>query len=385
MRGSLRNAWRCLSLRVVALWAAVLIAGCAERVADRSGVRSAPVSLDHVAADFRTLPGWVEDDHAQALPALHRTCGWVERQTPERRIGDHPVAGTVADWRPICTAARTLPVGDAEAARIFFETHFTPITLGGGEEGLFTGYYEPLLHGSWTRTGRYTVPIYRMPPRTRKALPSRARIAAGALAGRGLELMWVDDPIDAFFLEIQGSGRAVMADGSVVGLSYAGQNGHPYFPVGRWLIDQGIATPEEMSLQYIRRWLTEHRDQAQALMNRNPSHVFFRLRGGGGPRGARDMELTPGRSLAVDPDFVPLGPPVWLDVQGAPVPGGAIRRLVVAQDTGGAIKGPVRGDLFWGDGPAAEEGAGLMKARGRFTLLAPRSAAAIVTAQNTGR
>ncbi|MGQ9370804.1 murein transglycosylase A [Azospirillum sp. ST 5-10] len=363
----------------------VAVAGCATPGANGPAApdtahRARNVPLDLIAEDFRPLPGWGTDDHAHALAALQQTCAWVDGQPADKPMGADPRAGTVADWRPMCHLASTLPAGDHEAARRFFEASFTPVSLvAGAEDGLFTGYYEVELQGSWTRTDRFNVPLYRTPPRTRKGLPSRARIAEGALAGRGLELLWVDDPIAAFFLEIQGSGRVRMTDGTVVGLSYAGQNGHRYYPIGRHLLDLGIATPDEMSLQYIRRWLEDHPAEAQSVMNLNPSYVFFRLRSGGGARGARNMELTPGRSLAVDPDHVPLGVPLWVELRDAPVPGGEIRRLVVAQDTGGAIKGPVRGDLFWGAGSDAEQGAGQMKARGRYTLLVPRQT--IQTAQ----
>lgn len=360
------------------LAAVAALAGCAATgpapsvAVDGQGHRMRGVPLERIAEDFRPLPGWGEDDHGQALAAFHQTCAWVNAQAPDKPLGADPRAGTVAQWRPACALARDLPAGDAEAARTFFEAHFTPVTLTTGEDGLFTGYYEPELRGSWTRTERFNVPIYRTPPRNRKGYPTRARIAAGALAGKGLELLWVDDAIDAFFLEIQGSGRVRMTDGTMVGLSYAGQNGHRYVPVGRHLIDRGVATPEEMSLQVIRRWLEANPAEAQKVMNLNPSYVFFKRRDGGGARGARNMELTAGRSLAVDPAHVPLGAPLWVELTEAPVPGGAIRRLVVAQDTGGAIKGPVRGDLFWGAGSAAAEGAGLMKARGRYTMLVPR-------------
>ncbi|CAO3413299.1 murein transglycosylase A [Azospirillum endophyticum] len=330
-------------------------------------------SWDQVAPDFRHLAGWIDDDHALAVPAVQRTCGWVRNQPPGKALGSLRAAGTTDDWRAICAAARDLAPGDSEAARRFFEAFFSPRDVSNGENGLFTGYYEIELHGSWTRTERYNVPLYRMPARGKHGLPSRARIEAGALKGKGLELMWVDDPVDAFFLEIQGSGRAIMADGSVVGIHYAGQNGHSYYPIGRHIIDIGDATPEQMSLQTIRRWLKDHPAEAQRVMNLNPSYVFFKVKSEVGARGARNMELTPGRSLAVDAEHIPLGVPLWLEVRDAPVPGGAINRLVVAQDTGGAIKGPVRGDLFWGHGPQAEEGAGVMKARGHYTMLAPRS------------
>lgn len=376
-------------LRVVARLACVgglaVLAACAGTTPSASlGSAQRPASqrpsIDQVAVDFRGLAGWVDDDHAQAVPAVQRTCGWVRGQPPGRALGPHPAAGTTDDWRAICAAARDLPANDSEAARRFFESFFKPVTLGSGEDGLFTGYYEPELRGSWTRTERFNVPLHRMPHRGKRGLPTRARITDGALKGKGLELMWVDDATDAFFLEIQGSGRAVMTDGSVVGLSYAGQNGHGYYPIGRHIIDIGDATPEQMSLQLIRRWLKEHPAEAKRVMNLNPSYVFFHKRNEGGARGARNMELTPGRSLAVDAEHIPLGVPLWLEVREAPVPGGAINRLVVAQDTGGAIKGPVRGDLFWGHGAAAEDGAGVMKARGRYTMLAPRNLS-IETAQ----
>lgn len=368
-----------VSARASTLLAFGLLAACAGIAPSGTGpeaARNAPASrpgLEMVSADFRALPGWIDDDHAQALPALQRTCRWVEAQPSERPLGPNPAAGTTADWRPICTALRALPDGGPGTARRFFEDHFTPVTLSEGQEGLFTGYYEVELRGSWTRTDRYTVPIYRTPKRSKRGFPSRARIADGALKGKGLEILWVDDPIDAFFLEIQGSGRVRMTDGSVVALGYAGQNGHGYFPIGRHLIDIGFCTAEQVTMPLIRRWLNDHPAEARRVMNLNASYVFFQLRPTVGARGARNMELTGGRSLAVDPGHIPLGVPLWLDLRDAPVPSGALRRLVVAQDTGGAIKGPVRGDLFWGHGAEAEDGAGVMKARGRYTMLAPRT------------
>ncbi|CAO3421550.1 murein transglycosylase A [Azospirillum doebereinerae] len=382
----LRAATRAAALRAVTRTAAVcglaLLAACAGTEAPGGAQRplAQRPGLDQVAPDFRTLAGWIDDDHAQAVPAVQRTCGWVKGQPPGRALGPLRAAGTTDDWRSICAAARDLPANDPEAARRFFETYFTPVALGSGQDGLFTGYYEIELRGSWTRTERFNVPLYRMPARGKRGLPTRARITDGALKGKGLEVMWVDDAVDAFFLEIQGSGRVQMTDGSVVGLGYAGQNGHSYFPIGRHIIDRGDATPDQMSLQLIRRWLKDHPAEAKAVMNLNPSYVFFKQRSDGGPRGARNMELTPGRSLAVDAEHIPLGVPLWLEVREAPVPGGAINRLVMAQDTGGAIKGPVRGDLYWGHGPAAEDGAGVMKARGRYTMLSPRNLS-IETAQ----
>ncbi|HEY0835384.1 MAG TPA: MltA domain-containing protein [Azospirillum sp.] len=361
--------------RVSGLFAMAALAGCAAG-GPSGGLQTTAAhgrpSLDQVAEDFRGLTGWVEDDHAPALSAFQRTCGWMRGQSDDRQLGN---AGRVANWRPACDAARALPAANTETARRFFEAHFTPVTVGSGTEGLFTGYYEAELNGSWTRTDRFNVPLYRVPPRAKKKPhPTRARIEAGALRGKGYELLWVDDAIDAFFLEIQGSGRVRMTDGSVVGVHYAGQNGHAYYPIGRYLIDQGIATPQDVTLQLIRRWLKENPQKARQVMNLNPSYVFFKQRNGDvGARGALNTPLVPGRSLAVDPSHVPLGVPLWLELKEAPVPGGELKRLVVAQDTGGAIKGAVRGDLFWGPGTDAAEAAGVMKARGRYTMLVPRA------------
>jgi len=200
---------------------------------------------------------------------------------------------------------------------------------------------------------------------------SRAAIDDGALAGRNLELVWVTDPIDAFFLQIQGSGRIRLSDGSLMRVGYAGQNGHSYFAIGRDLIRRGVMTSETISLQAIDAWLRDHPDEAPALMNRNPSYVFFR-RLDGPIVGAQGVPLTPGRSLAVDRAYYPLGLPLWLDAEHPIDPNTRIRRLMIAQDTGGAIKGPVRGDYFWGHGRDAREKAGRMKSRGQMFVLVPR-------------
>lgn len=330
------------------------------------------VSTSVMAPEFRALPGWGADNHAAALPAFLRTCTWVDSQAsnPAKPVGAQREAGTVADWQGLCAQIRTLPRGDAEAVRRFVETNFVPMAMGGGEDGLFTGYYEPTLKGSWTRTGRFQTPLYRQPPRTGR-MPSRADIVGGALNGRGLELLYVDDPVDAFFLQVQGSGRVEMTDGTVVQLGYAGQNGHDYYPIGRYFIDNGAAAKEDMSLQWLRRWLHAHPGDAEGIMSLNPSYVFFK-RNEGGPRGTRNLLLTEGRSLAVDHSLVSLTAPMWIDLNGTPLPGGKLQRLMLAQDTGGAIKGQVRGDVFWGHGPLAGEAAGFMKGRGRAWLLAVR-------------
>jgi membrane-bound lytic murein transglycosylase A len=250
--------------------------------------------------------------------------------------------------------------------------------------GLLTGYYEPELRGALRPHGPYATPLRALPPPTPQPLPDRTAIETGALDHLGLPLVWVDDPVDAFFLQIQGSGRirlAGEATGGVLRLGYAGKNGHPYRPIGRVLIDRGAIAREAMSMQAIRAWLAAAPPEARiALMRENPAYVFFRILDGlapeDGPIGTLGVPLTPGRSIAVDPAHIPLGAPVWI-ATADPVTGAPIRRLTLAQDTGGAIRGPARGDLFWGWGAEAEARAGLMQDRGTgFFLLLPRAATA---------
>jgi membrane-bound lytic murein transglycosylase A len=284
--------------------------------------------------------------------------------------------GGVGDWRGLCQAAADLPPGDDIAARRFFEAGFVPLSVGdyGKAEGLFTGYYEIELNGSRQKHGRYQMPIYRKPPDLGPGgRPTRAEIEDGALAGRSLELFWVDDPIDAFFLQIQGSGRIRLSGGGTVRVGYDGQNGHPYVAVGRLLIERGVIPRDKLTMAAIRDWMKQNPEAGAALRRENPSYVFFREIGGEGPIGAEGVVLTPERSMAVDRAFIGLGVPIWLEADERFARAASVRHLMVAQDTGGAIKGPVRGDVFWGTGDAAAERAGVMNARGRYYLLVPRS------------
>ena len=338
---------------------------------------------------FAALPGWGDDTVAEVLPAWRRTCERLARAPESRPVGHDGAYGTVADWRATCAAIPS-PDVDHAAAREYFERNFVPVAISdhGEASGLFTGYYEPLLHGARVRSPGYGVPLY---PRPRDLVSgargtgrvvggrwrrywTRAEIARGSLRRGVRPLVWVDDAVEAFFLEIQGSGRVVFEDGSSVFLNFAVGNGHPYVPIGRVLIERRALAREQVSLQSIRAWLAAHPREAQAVMNTNPSYVFFRESDDGGSHGAEGVTLTPGRSLAVDLRFIPLGVPLFVDV--AALEGvGPIRRLVVAQDTGGAIRGAVRGDLFWGSGPDAYDRAGRMRQRGRYWMLVPRAVA----------
>jgi peptidoglycan lytic transglycosylase A len=385
-------AWAGSRVRRAVLLALALVTGaCSSFEAPRRPISTVPTvpalpgsaALSLAPARFDDLPGWRSDQHGGALAALRRSCPKLITQQSEQWFGANELFGRVAHWQQICAAAYRIEPDDW-TARSFFEAYFVPYIArnGGTNLGLFTGYYEPVLHGSWYRRGRYSVPIYCAPPEVAHAdgraapLPSRAQIEAGALSGLGLELLWVDDPTDAFFLHIQGSGQVEMSDGSRVRVGYAGKNGHAYFPIGAELVRRGEVPQEQMSMQAIRSWLSAHPGEAPRLMALNGSYVFFRLVDGDGPIGAQGVPLLPGRSMAVDPNFVPYGVPLWIDTTDAIAGGVPLRRLVVAQDTGVAIKGPIRGDLFWGSGKVASAGAGLMKQQGRWFLLLPKAAAA---------
>jgi membrane-bound lytic murein transglycosylase A len=340
---------------------------------------------------FDALAGWSDDRVAAAVPAFLKSCARYADEPDAASLDPWASAadfGRIADWRQVCAQAAALPAGDDEAARLFFERSFLPILAldryrasARSPLGLFTGYFEIGLEGSLKRHGRYRVPIYKMPADAALASRySRAEIEDGALAGRHLALLWVADPIDAFFLQIQGSGEVRLDDGKTMRIGYAGQNGKPYVPVGRLLVERGIIPREELTMQTIRDWMKAHRRAGAALRREDPSYVFFRILDGPGPTGTEGAVLTPRRSLAVDQSEIPLGVPLWLDARERFGDEERLHRLVVAQDTGGAIKGPVRGDLFWGTGKKAGERAGRMNARGRYFLLLPRRVAARLAA-----
>jgi membrane-bound lytic murein transglycosylase A len=370
---------------------------------DKTGPSTAtevPEKLTLTAVGFGALPDWSQDDLSAALPALKLSCGQLLRQSDDRVVGPDGTAGKVSDWRAACGAVQAATPANARAV---LEKEFQPYEVRGkdGTAGLYTGYYEPELRGSRRREGPYQTPLYRKPDDLvtvelvdfradwkgeriggrvvdgrLRPYPDRAAIEGGAIAGRGLEMVWVDDPIDAFFLHIQGSGRVKLPDGKIMRVGYAAQNGRPYSAIGRDLIRRGALTPETVSMQTIQAWLEKNPTEAKAVMNGNPSFVFFRELQGEGPLGAQNLPLTPGRSIAIDPKFMPLGAPVFLDIT---LPDGKpMRRLMVAQDTGGAIRGAVRADVFWGAGEAAADLAGKMRQPGRYFLLLPKALRPVV-------
>lgn len=354
----------------------------------------APGKLTLTQVNFNELPGWDQDHQSEALETFERSCTMLAQKPADLPIG--PIS-KASDWQKPCGMIDKLEIRDEAAARAFFELYFTAYRAEG--DGLFTGYYEPELRGALTEGGVYLTPLYTRPAdlvtadlgefkpewegqhiagkieldeQKTQLVPydDRAAIDHNALAGRADVLVWVDDPVDAFFLEVQGSGRIRLLDGSIMRVGYDGANGRAYTAIGRVLaaMDE-IQKP--VTMPAIRAWLKAHPDRAQEIMDLNPSYVFFRKLGNEGPIGAEGVVLTPLRSLAVDPDYVPLGAPLWLDTQDAN--GLPLRRLVIAQDTGGAVKGPVRGDFFWGAGKDAEDEAGSMQSAGHYYLLLPKS------------
>ncbi len=352
-------------------------------------------------ADYDDLPGWRKDRHTAFLAAFNRSCGRILKRDPQRMFGPEGVGGVYGDWQPVCRAALALENPNNEVVRAFLERWFLPWQSRAGrvKRGMFTGYYEISLNGSRQRHGPYQTPLRRKPADLvmvnlgefrqdfsghrlagrivngyLKPYEDRASIMSGALPhDADLALVWVDSPIDAFFLHIQGSGMVSLAEGGHLRVGYDGQNGHPYYAIGRELIKREELLRDEVSMQSIRAWLEAHPERAKEIMNMNPSYVFFTELSGDGPLGAEGLVLTPGRSLAVDRSKVPYGLPVWVDLD-PPVAGEPpVRRLMVAQDTGGAIRGAVRGDVFWGHGPRAEYLAGQMKSEGRYWFLLPKS------------
>ncbi|HEB79957.1 MAG TPA: murein transglycosylase, partial [Rhodospirillales bacterium] len=318
----------------LALIIAAILAACAPVAVPTSTIPSPKLEAKRILSrtTFSMLPGWTEDRHTAALPAFVLSCAKLDSLPGNHKLGAGSLGGSVADWKNVCAAAGQVPSRNARAIRSFFETWFVPylVTNNGDPEGLFTGYYEAELNGAWSRRGRYQTPIYAPPPDIVSVdlgkfrnewkgnsisgrvvgsrltpLETRAEIEKGALAGKGLEIVWVDDPVEAFFLHIQGSGRVVMENGEVLRLGFAGRNGHAYMSIGRELVKSGAIPKKKISMQTIHAWLRAHPKKGAALMARNPSYIFFRVIKGKGPIGAQGVALTPGRSLAVDKRFVP--------------------------------------------------------------------------------
>jgi len=384
---------RNLTLAALLLW----LAGCAAVPPAPSCPPCPTVEAPKPAAkplqpgNWIDLPGWEADDHAAALELFKAQCA---------TLGKRPL------WLSTCESALKVGAGETApgVAKTWFEASFRPWQLvnpDGNREGLVTGYYEPVVRGSRSQKPPYVTPVFGPPDdlivvelaelypelrhmrlrgrlietdRGRKLVPyySRADWANEEPRRANKALLWTDDPVAFFFLQIQGSGQVEMDDGARIRIGYADQNGHPYRSIGTWLIERGELKAHEASMQGIKAWADRNPQRLQELLNANPSLVFFReLKAeGSGPPGALGVPLTPERSIAVDPRHTPLGAPVWLATTRPNSPE-MLNRLMLAQDTGGAIRGPVRADFYWGSGPEAGSQAGKMKQRGTMWVLLP--------------
>jgi membrane-bound lytic murein transglycosylase A len=379
-----------LALRLVLVVAFLITVGCG--TTRRGTTETAPPTVRFQPVKWSKLPGWKADDALAAWPALVSSC---------------QVLGKRTEWQGFCASLVAASPADARFVRAFLEQQLAPYRIervtGRRREtrGLVTGYYEPLIHGARERSAVFATPLYRPPEdllivdlasvipelkgkRVRgrlegnKVVPYYSRAATREAPGlAGHEIVWIDNALDAFMLEVQGSGRVQLATGETIRLQYADQNGHPYRSIGRYLADQGVMTIDQVNMPAIRNWLAANPARVNEVLDSNPSVVFFNEAPledpSVGPKGAQGLPLTPGRSIAIDPKYLPLGAPMFLSTTqpGSELP---LQRVVVAQDTGGAIRGPVRADLFFGFGSDAGAQAGMMKNDLHMWLLWPRGA-----------
>jgi membrane-bound lytic murein transglycosylase A len=361
-------------------------------------------TLTLVAATFADLPGWADDRHAEALVAFVASCTKIAALKDDEPLGASAYGGRARDWRAACAAAAQVPPGDDAAARAFFEAEFAPYQSNGknGPEGKLSGYYVQAARGSRTRHGKFQTPLLARPAdlvsielgdfipdgrarriwgrfdaATGKVVPyaTRAELRRRPLADQDV-VIWLDDPVDAIFAEIQGSARVTLDDGAVVWLAFAGKNGHTFRGVGGILRKLGELEQGEGTMQGIRAWFAAHPDRFDEIADLNPAKVFFEISDRAGAIGRQDVVLTARRSMAVDRAVIALSTPVWVETRAPTSASGGVgpwRHLVVAQDTGGAILGPIRGDIYWGDDAEAAEIAGRMGGPGRMWLLLPRA------------
>lgn len=353
---------------------------------------------------FERLSEWQEDDHTAALKAFQLSCHEILKRNPESFFSANEKTGRVKDWQVICEAAKQIQHQDKATAKQFFETWFEPFFIKNNftSHGVFTGYYLPLLHASLQKQNQYQIPIYGLPTNLVKVnlgffhqlligkvitgqvkngmvypFPKRAEINNGAIHKTTSVIAWVDNPIDLFFAQVQGSAIVELPNHEKFLIGYAGDNGYSYTAIGKILIQQHDLNPNGISMQSIRAWLQDHPDQVMSILNRDASYVFFKTLKNNNPLGTEHVELTDGRSLAVDTHFIPLGAPLWIDTEIPQKDNPDLRKpfqhLLIAQDTGGAIKGIIRGDIYFGAGDEATFLAGHMNNRGKYWILLPKN------------
>lgn len=354
------------------------------------------------AVAFKQLPGWEVAELKHSMSTFQTSCRAFIKQDPDKMVGTEHIELQAKDWQPACHAALKINPSAALKVKAFFQKWFSPVEFYDGKpvKGLFTGYYMPFLKGSLTQSAEYSIPIYEVPDdlisidlglflphlKTKnivgrllgnKVLPyyTREQINNGAIKEKARVLAWIHSPIDRLFLEIQGSGVLELEDGSKMYVGYGAQNGAPYTAIAGVLIKKGVMTKDNASMQGIKRYLEAHPKEQDKVINQNKSFVFFRKLHLNGALGSQGVALTPGYSLAIDRQWIPMGAPLWLSTtrpdSQMPDTNKPMQRLMIAQDTGGAIKGRVRGDVFWGGGDKATLIAGHMKNEGHYWLLLP--------------
>lgn len=326
---------------------------------------------------YSALPGWRDGHDLDGFfAAFLNSCKEINKRDPDALFHPDGVGGKVGNWQRICREAKQYQDTGPDERAHFIQTRFKPYEVYNWQEpeGRFTGYFESSMEGSRVKTGEYRYPVYGLPDDFVKGQPyhlTRKDIQDGALKGKGLEIAWVKDPVRLFFMHIQGSGTLHMPDGSMMRVGFAGKNGRPYRPIGRYLIEKGYVSGDKVGAKRIQDYLYEHSDKRNEVFAYNESFIFFKeIKGAGGPIGAENVPLTAGYSLAVDNRYIPYGAPIWLDTTLSHAKE-AYQRLVVAQDTGSAIRGPVRGDIFFGSDFGAETLASDQNSFGHYYMLLP--------------
>ena len=367
------SKFKLFQVSVFAILIAILIAGCSTPPTRGTGYRSSgsgasPSSYSSSIASFsavswQALPGWQEDDLVQAWPAWLRSCDALRKRSGE------------VNWRQVCSQTTSVSSRDSQSIRRYFESNFQAYEIrnsAGSDTGLITGYYEPQMDGSQTRTSTYNVPLYAYPNSWKKSRPNpgptRAELMSSGVL-KGSEIAWVQDPVEAASMQIQGSGKIRLEDGRILQLGFAGTNEQPFKSSAQWLLDRKEITGKEATMQGISQWAKRHPDRVNEMLNANPRFVFFKETSG--TVGALGVPLTGERSIAIDLQAMPLGAPVFLSTT-KPLSNQSLQKLVMAQDTGKAIVGGVRADFYWGSGESAGESAGRMKQNGKMWLLLPR-------------
>ena len=362
--------WSVLSGGAALLVAAGLLSACAG-----SGAGTPEKKVGMAPISFNEIAGWADDKHAEALTTFRRSCPKLVAGPDAKLVTDGgEKTVTSAEWKRICDASAAVKTSDNRAARAFFEENFRPLVVQA--PGKFTGYFEPEMRGSRVPSRIFTVPVYRRPADlTDKPYFTRAEIEQGALKGKGLEIAWVQDPVALYEVQVQGSGRVHLAEGGVLSLGFDGSNNRPYTAIGSVLVEMGVMQKDAVTWPAIRDWLKRNPQQGRDVMRKNERYIFFKDTKSASASGAEGVPLTAQRSLAVDVTLTPFGTPIWIDtvrpVARKPGVTEPYRRLTIAQDSGTAIQGPARGDVFFGSSAQAADWAGRMVSEGRAIVLVP--------------